>query len=236
MLDKINKIKRIIELNKEHSKVYDVIHFFNFYKNHLENVKSKITDREGSVVLDVGCGTGNFKYFVNKAYYIGLDISREMLVRAKRKFPESDKCDFILSDAHHLPFKDSSLDAVVCINVLYQLPEPQKFLLEAGRVLKDEGIVVISTPHAESTFRGLYKAALRDLLKNPLLIFRLLYKLPSLKRGENVNKQIMKHSTLLPKQKLEELMEDNGLAVISMEDTYGGQNLLLTLRKQNDSI
>ena len=228
------RMKQIIKLNEQHAKVYDNIQFFDFYKKHLQDVRNKIIDYRSKIIADVGCGTGNFKNFVNNAYYIGVDICKEMLSTAKRKFSNSGNCDFILADAQHLPFKDSSLDAMVSVNVLYQLPEPQKFLTEAGRALKDEGTIVISTPYSESTFSGLNKAALYDLLKNPLLIFKFLYKLPSLRRGQEINKKIMDYSTLLPRLKLEQMVSNNGFEIISEEETYNNQNLLLTLRKRNN--
>jgi len=227
------KMKQIIKLNEQHAKVYDSIQFFDFYKKHLQDIRDKIIDDRGKIIVDVGCGTGNFKNLVRNAYYVGVDICKEMLLTAKRKFSNFKNCDFILADAQHLPFKDSSLDVVVSVNVLYQLPEPKKFLRDVSRVIKDDGTIIVSTPYSESSFSGLNRAALYDLLKNPFLILKFLYKLPSLKRGQEINKKMMEYATLLPRSKLEETVSNNGLSIVSVEETYNGQNLLLTLRKRN---
>jgi len=160
-----DRIKEIIKLNEEHAKVYDNVAIFNFYKKHLQDVKSKVGDYSGNIILDAGCGTGNLKQYINNAYYIGLDISREMLRKARQKFSKSENCDFILGDAQYLPLKDSCTDAIVSINVLYQLSVPEKFLEDSNRVLKEDGSLVISTPYSKSTFHGLEKAGLSDILK-----------------------------------------------------------------------
>jgi SAM-dependent methyltransferase len=53
-------------------------------------VLSKIVGQSGSV-LDVGCGTGDlYLYLQNKGWrgkYVGIDISEEMLLAAKKKLP-----------------------------------------------------------------------------------------------------------------------------------------------------
>ena len=100
-----------------------------------------------SVVLEVGCGTGNYTtYFVNSSgEACGLDLSLGMLKRAAGKVA-TGKLSFIQADAEHLPFKDSAFDAVLSINTLEHLDDIPQALREMKRVTKNSGRIVVSTP------------------------------------------------------------------------------------------
>ena len=48
-------------------------------------------------------------------------------------------------DAHNLSFPDNSFDLVLLYEAIYYLREPKKFIDEAERVLRKEGVLLIST-------------------------------------------------------------------------------------------
>lgn len=52
----------------------------------------------------------------------------------------------VISDAHHLPFKNESFDCIICNAVLEHVVEPHQILVEAYRVLKPKGTLWISVP------------------------------------------------------------------------------------------
>jgi len=63
---------------------------------------------------------------------------------------------FQVADAKALPFEDGEFDAVVIANALHIMPESEKALSEAARVLKDDGILIAPnfvehTANAKST-------------------------------------------------------------------------------------
>lgn len=78
-----------------------------------------------------------------------------------------------------LPFADSSLDVVIALEVMADLTRPGDFVAEAKRVLKDEGVLVVSAPDKQAfssrTGRGFHAEELRDLLE-PRLGFVKLYR------------------------------------------------------------
>ena len=78
----------------------------------------------GSTILEVGCGTGIYTIHWAKPSikYYGLDISRGMLKRAATKI-DLDGVIFIEGDAEHLPFRDSSFDAVLSVNTIEHLDD-----------------------------------------------------------------------------------------------------------------
>jgi ubiquinone biosynthesis O-methyltransferase len=95
--------------------------------------------------LDVGCGSGraSIPFARNGVKVIGLDISEQMVLRAKEKSKKqglTDYIDYIIGDSENLPFKNNSFDAVIAFGVLYHVPTPQKMLDQMSKVLKREGI------------------------------------------------------------------------------------------------
>ncbi len=71
-------------------------------------------------VLDVPLGTGRFvPIYREKSHRVyGLDISLEMLARARGKMTPEDNCSMMLGQAQALPFNDDAVDYVVCIRLL----------------------------------------------------------------------------------------------------------------------
>ncbi len=84
--------------------------------------------------LDVGCGEKPYyPFFKEKAdLYIGVDVTPTPYVDA-------------MSTAEQLPFIDSSFDVIICTQLLEHANEPQKVIEEMYRVLKKDGIVILST-------------------------------------------------------------------------------------------
>ncbi len=109
--------------------------------------------REGSKVLDIGCGTGRFAIPLSLktgAKVYGLDNSQEMLARAKEK-EGSERIAWIYGDAQQLPFKNESFDCALMAFLLQHLDsdDKERALREAFRVLKTGGRCVIVTTDPE---------------------------------------------------------------------------------------
>ena len=102
----------------------------------------------GDRLLDAGCAQGDL-YNLTKTKYAeiyGVDIDTNALKEAKRKGYLVTKVDL---NRETLPFKDSSFDAVACLDVIEHLMNPRHLLKEIYRVLKKEGELVISTPNVQ---------------------------------------------------------------------------------------
>jgi SAM-dependent methyltransferase len=94
----------------------------------------------GDTVLDVGSGPGRGQYaFTHRGpegyqlNYIALDV----------EVGEGVGC---VADAHHLPFRSCSVDALMCVSTLEYLNDPFKAVQEFHRVLKPGGILYLSAP------------------------------------------------------------------------------------------
>jgi len=52
-------------------------------------------------------------------------------------------------DGHELPFGDNTFDVLCSFQVIEHLEKPEHFFKEANRVLKKDGLLIISTPNPE---------------------------------------------------------------------------------------
>ena len=102
-------------------------------------------------LMDCGCGPGHLCYeaSLRNAVVTGCDYSHEMIRIAKRSYPSIHFCH---GDAESLPFESSRFDIIIMNYLLLHVPDPNKAILEAHRVLAPGGRLVFTTwcPPAES--------------------------------------------------------------------------------------
>ena len=106
-------------------------------------------------LLDMGCGEGRHSigaYIETQANILGLDLSMKDLKIAQNRLNDFDTsniksvCQFGEADIISIPLLDSSLDAVICSEVLEHVNSPQESIKELIRVLKPGGILALSVP------------------------------------------------------------------------------------------
>ncbi|MBI5873355.1 MAG: methyltransferase domain-containing protein [Candidatus Omnitrophica bacterium] len=107
--------------------------------------------RKGAcTVLDIGCGSGEDLYRVKQAFpqafVCGMEFSFENLKRAQKINPGDLRGNFVQSHAEKLPFRQCSFDVVFSSEVLEHLTGLNSFLSEVRRVLKDDGVFIVTTP------------------------------------------------------------------------------------------
>jgi demethylmenaquinone methyltransferase/2-methoxy-6-polyprenyl-1,4-benzoquinol methylase len=93
--------------------------------------------------LDVGTGTGEVLLKLGDGYgglRVGLDPAEGMLTSARTK---CGACRFVMGIAEALPFKDRVFSRVSLSLVFRHLQDQERFLEEAGRVLKEGGVLGI---------------------------------------------------------------------------------------------
>jgi ubiquinone/menaquinone biosynthesis C-methylase UbiE len=116
--------------------------------------------QKGDVLL-AGIGTGlDIPHLPEGPCYIGLDLTPAMLRRARRRSHGRNDIRLHLADAMQLPYRDGSFDAVVLHLILAVVPQPERLLAEAERVLKPGGHILI----VDKFLRPGQRAPLRRLL------------------------------------------------------------------------
>lgn len=102
----------------------------------------------GKVVLDVACGEGyGAKLLADIAEVVfGVDVAEEVIEHASATYVRPN-LQFRCGNAIDLEFPDSTFDVVVSFETLEHLAEQEQLLAEIRRVLKPDGILMISTPN-----------------------------------------------------------------------------------------
>ena len=119
---------------------------------HLDRYRFALQFAAGKTVLDAACGTGYgtsmLAQVAEKA--VGIDISEEAVEYAQEHY-SNGKTEFAAASIASLPFPEHCYDAVVSFETLEHVDQEvqRSFLREICRVLKPEGVLVISTPNRE---------------------------------------------------------------------------------------
>ncbi|MFC1866653.1 class I SAM-dependent methyltransferase [Thermodesulfobacteriota bacterium] len=109
-----------------------------------QNIQSKI---KKGILLDIGFVGGDdipelhleIKQRNPQLQIFGLDIDKEGIMR--RQIPDS-----LAGDATVLPFLDGTLDAILCLEVIEHIYQPERMFEEIYRTLKNQGTLIITTP------------------------------------------------------------------------------------------
>ncbi len=141
-----NKKKEIIKKYNSSSSFYD-----SRYRQ-IQEIKYHIIlknfDLTRKVILDLGCGTGLFIEYISRRkleqkknldYYVGLDISWNMLLefRSKLEKLKGKNISLLLSDIENLPFRDNQFFSVLSLTSFQNLPDVEKGIRELLRVSRN---------------------------------------------------------------------------------------------------
>jgi len=135
----------------------------------------------GGTVVDAGCGEGYGSEILRPSSrkVVSLDLDAPTLIHARSRYPSPS---FVRGDLVKLPLADASTDGIVALQVIEHLAHPEGFVREARRVLRPEGVLVVSTPNRATFPAGINPfhvheydgPELRDLLSGAFSEVRLL--------------------------------------------------------------
>ena len=103
----------------------------------------------GQRALDLGCGTGIMLNHLSRRFgrVTGMDISMEMLTGYDPAGADPGAVvNTARGDMTALPFRDASVDVILCRSALHHMDDEVAVLAEACRVLTDEGRLVVGEP------------------------------------------------------------------------------------------
>lgn len=130
-------------------------------------------------VLDIACGEGYGSALLAEvaSSVIGVDVSEEAVNHAKRRYTKSN-LEFRVGNCAAIPLNDSSVDLVVSFETLEHHDQHAEMFREIRRVLRSDGLLVISTPdrlefskiqgttpnpyHVKELYRDEFEALLRS--------------------------------------------------------------------------
>ncbi|SHM38307.1 Tetratricopeptide repeat-containing protein [Caldanaerovirga acetigignens] len=135
---------------KYHSK------WMNYRRNRSQSEKKKFTVVASLCtgdVLEIGCGSGDLSSYIsmygNRVFGIDIDPVAVEIARFKVWHFGLSDCFFDVIDANtnDIPIPDSSFDTVVLAEVLEHVKDPLKVLMEAKRLCKSGGKIIVSVPN-----------------------------------------------------------------------------------------
>ena len=144
------KWKRRVQLKYDlYARTYDELYRseqWDKYKLIVKSIKSKFKCK---VMVDAGCGTGLLyeylsKHGFNVETYVGIDISFEMVKRAKLKLSNTLNVELVNADIEYTPLRSSCSNITLSITVFNNLYDVSKGLNELLRITKPGGTIIVT--------------------------------------------------------------------------------------------
>ena len=108
---------------------------------------------KNGMLLDIGCGKGFFLEYMAKFYSVlGTDVSKYAVLESKKLLGNIPLC---VADATSLCFKKDKFDIVTAFDIIEHITNPKNMLNECHSVLKQNGLIVLTTPNTKSIGRKL---------------------------------------------------------------------------------
>ena len=115
------------------------------------NLLRRMTGKEAGVLVDIGSGTGYFADYLNRKGWSvkGIELSEKAREYSVSKFGLT-----VFSPLEISSIKDGCADCVTLWHVLEHLYDPEMWLREIRRILKDDGKCIIALPNIKSADAG----------------------------------------------------------------------------------
>jgi 2-polyprenyl-3-methyl-5-hydroxy-6-metoxy-1,4-benzoquinol methylase len=117
---------------------------------HWQRYYSLLNYVKGKTVLDIACGEGYGSNLISQyaEKVFGADISSETIHHAKSRY-SAPNLNFSVESIENLDHEDQSIDIIVSFETIEHVDTnmQEAFLREAVRVLKPEGVVILSCPN-----------------------------------------------------------------------------------------
>lgn len=141
-MEKIKKMEK--KSTGERLEFYD---FSDVTVEHLHRYAIANDFVKNKVVLDIASGEGYGSYILSKKALevMGVDIDEETVLDAQKKYV-SNNLNFKVGSADNIPLDSNSIDIVVSFETIEHHDKHDEMLLEIKRVLKPDGILIMSSP------------------------------------------------------------------------------------------
>ena len=102
----------------------------------------------GKKVCDIACGEGYGTHLLSKTAdsIVGVDIDNQTILDAKTKYNDRKNLNYIQANATNTPFPNQEFDIIISFETIEHLHQQEELLAEFKRILKPNGLLVISTP------------------------------------------------------------------------------------------
>jgi ubiquinone/menaquinone biosynthesis C-methylase UbiE len=138
---------------------------YDVYRDHFNTPVffEMLPDVSGLLGLDIGCGEGhNTRLLAGRgAHMTAIDIAHKFVAHAKNaESTKGPSINYVTASAVELPFRDETFDFATAFMSFMDIPETDRVLAEAYRVLKPGGFLQFSITHP--CFDTPHRRPLRD--------------------------------------------------------------------------
>jgi 2-polyprenyl-3-methyl-5-hydroxy-6-metoxy-1,4-benzoquinol methylase len=136
-----NTLERMVPERSGEEAFWAHLYRYRFAKNYVK----------GKSVLDIACGEGYGSSGFQKAgasNVISIDCKFGVCSHAQKKYGKK-RIATMVGNAEDIPIGDGSIDVIVSFETIEHLYRPDIFITEIVRVLKKNGIAIISTPNSD---------------------------------------------------------------------------------------
>jgi glycosyltransferase involved in cell wall biosynthesis len=141
--------QRLLEMEWTGERFLPWIEGSQMHYEHLHRYALAAHFAKGKRVLDLACGEGYGTYMLAKKaeYVAGVEIDNPTVQHARSRYSK-DNLEFIEGSILAVPIEsEKKFDVVVCFEVIEHIAEHDKLLSEVKRLLKDDGLLIVSTPN-----------------------------------------------------------------------------------------
>lgn len=180
----------------------------------------------GKTVLDIACGEGYGSHLLAQqaASVTGVDSDELTITKAKDKY-QAANLRFVIANALATSLPEKSFDLVVSFETLEHLQEHEQLMQEFKRLLKPDGLLLISTPdkaqysdkrgyrnpfHKKEVYKSVFEALLRKQFSHVQLLSQTVCHSSLISSGAESGLDIYAGNH----EKLEKYNADNGLYLI----------------------
>ena len=105
---------------------------------------------EGKRVLDLASGEGYGANMLAAAALsvVGLEIDDAAVQHARKKY-KRENLEFVTGSVTNTPLREDAFDLAVCFEAIEHVEDQEKLISEAKRMLKPDGLFVVSTPNKD---------------------------------------------------------------------------------------
>ena len=164
--DTILDDKSIIKSYKRVSSFYDYT-FGQVFRPGQKKLVSMMKCSDQDQVLEIGIGTGtSYKYYPEKTTVTGIDISPDMLKKAKCNIEKDNlkNKSVIMMNGEQLKFSDNTFDKVVGMYVVSVTQNPDLLIREMKRVCKPHGDIYLVNHFSFDTDSSIIKLIEKGLM------------------------------------------------------------------------
>jgi len=149
----VSEIKKLMDERFSKKEAYNLVYLWDKARaDELNKITIElISPTHEKRILEIGCGIGGSAPLISECReFVGTDLSEIGMSEANRLFGDKPNFRFVPMDAMDLKFDDEQFDIVLAREVIEHLPEPHRAIREAFRVLKPNGLFLVTSPNRDS--------------------------------------------------------------------------------------